>query len=230
MIATIDFHSHILPNLDHGCEDLSQSLAQIAMMARAGCEVAVATSHFYPHRMSMDAFLHRRDEAADLLCKNLPENAPRIAVAAEVYCQPGLENVADLSAFCVQGTRCMLLEMPLGQWTEAHFETVDALANDGYTLLMAHIDRYPEHDVERLLQLDVQAQVNASSLCSFFKCRRMKRWLAEDRVYAIGSDLHGAEKGGYDHFPKALSVLGDETVRRVMAHSQELLSGAVYLK
>ena len=170
MIATIDFHSHILPNLDHGCEDLSQSLAQIAMMARAGCEVAVA------------------------------------------------------------GTRCMLLERPLGQWTEAHFETVEALSNDGYTLLMAHIDRYPEHDVERLLQLDVQAQVNASSLCSFFKRRRVKRWLEEDRVYAVGSDLHGAEKGGYDHFPKALSVLGDETVRRVMAHSQELLSGAVYLK
>ena len=229
MTKIVDFHSHILPSLDHGCEDIAQSLSQISLIQNAGTDMVVATSHFYPGRMSLSDFLDRRESAVSLLLQNLSEDMPQIAVGAEVHCYPGLENMVGIENLCIKGTRCMLLEMPLGDWTDAHFETVDALSNDGYTLLMAHIDRYSEYDVDRLMQLDVQAQVNAVSLCSFLKRRRVKKWFDQDRVFAIGSDLHGSEAKGYNHFPKGLSVLGEETLGCVMSHSADLLQDAIWL-
>ena len=230
MAKIIDFHSHILPGLDHGCRDLSQSLSQLALMTAGGTDTVVATSHFYPHSISLSEFVRRRDAAAELLRAHLPENAPRIVTGAEVYCTPGLENQSGLEALCVAGTRCLLLEMPLDGWKDGHFETVDALSCDGFTVVMAHIDRYPSKDVESLMQLNVQAQVNASSLCSFLRRGKTKGWFEKDRVWAIGSDLHGSDAGGYDHFQKALRIIGEEKVRRVMAHSEGLLRDAAYLK
>ena len=230
MMKIIDFHSHILPFLDHGCKDLAQSLAQLELIKSAGTDIVVASSHFYPNRIGLSDFLAQRERSAALLCRNLPEDAPKIAVGAEVYCSPGLENMDGLESLCISGTRCMLLEMPLDAWTEAHFETVDALSNEGYTVLMAHIDRYPKHSVQRLMNFDVYAQVNASALGSFWGRRKVKKWFEEDRVFAIGSDLHGAESGGYDHFEKGLSSIEEAAVSRIMNHSACLLQNAVFLK
>lgn len=230
MARIIDFHSHILPGMDHGCDGLAQSLSQLALIKSGGSDTVVATSHFYPGSISLADFVQKREAAAELLKAHLPENAPQIAIGAEVYCTPGLENLKGLEALCVAGTRCLLLEMPSEGWRDAHFETVDALSCDGFTVVMAHIDRYPKKDVETLLQLNVQTQINASALCSFLRRGALKKWFEADRVWALGSDLHGSEMGGYDHFPRALRAIGEERMRRVMAHSEALLADAVYLK
>ena len=63
----IDFHSHILPGVDHGSKSLDTSLSQLKLMEKMGIDVAVATSHFYPHREEIDAFLEKRERAAELL-------------------------------------------------------------------------------------------------------------------------------------------------------------------
>lgn len=229
MAKIFDFHSHILPGLDHGSLDLSQSVAQIAMMAACGTDVALASSHFYPDSISLADFIQKREASVQLLMQNLPEKAPKIVKAAEVYCCPGLENLSGLEALCAEGTRCMLLEMPLEKWTDAHFETVDALTGQGFTILLAHIDRYPEKDLEALMQLDVSAQINASAIVSFWRRRKLKKWFENDRVWAIGSDLHGAEKGGYDHFSQALRCLDPQKMQSVMERSEKLLENAIYL-
>jgi protein-tyrosine phosphatase len=48
----IDFHAHILPGLDHGCKDLTTAVTQLKMAKKAGIDVVVATSHFYPSGFS----------------------------------------------------------------------------------------------------------------------------------------------------------------------------------
>lgn len=229
MTKIVDFHSHILPGLDHGCRDLNQSLEQLALISASGTDTVAASSHFYPGTISLSDFLAKRSAAAELLRQSLPANAPKIVVGAEVYCRPGLENLAGIEALCLEGTRCLLLEMPLDKWTDSHFETVDSLSNDGFTVILAHIDRYPAKDVEVLMRLDVQAQVNASSLLSFLRRGKTKKWFEAGRVFALGSDLHGSEANGYSHFPKAMKILGAQKTEDVMARSEALLKDAVYL-
>ncbi len=230
MPLQIDFHSHILPGLDHGCRDLKTALSQLALARDGGTDMLVATSHFYPHCMNIEGFLAQRKLAVALLQQHLPKNSPKIVVGAETACYPGIENMKGLEELCMAGTDCLLLEMPTTEWKDAHFEAVEAILERGIKIVLAHIDRYDPKDVEEILQLDVMAQVNAASLGSFFGGLKWKRFFDQDRVWALGSDLHGAEKGAYDHFPKALSKLGKETTARVMAHSEELLHGAQFLQ
>ena len=229
MALRIDFHSHVLPGLDHGSRDLETSLDQLAMVHENRTDILVASSHFYPHRMNLSGFLQRREAAVKELLDNLGEDCPRIVLGTETACYPGLEDMDGLEQLCIAGTNVLLLEMPMTTWKDAHLETVDAITARGIDVVLAHIDRFSESDVERVMQLDVKAQINASSLCSFFKRRKLKHWFHEGRVWALGSDLHGADRGGYDHFPKALSKLGVETVADVMARSASLLENAIYL-
>ena len=225
----IDFHSHILPGLDHGSRKLETSLKQLDLIQKGGTEIVVATSHFYPARMNLDDFLARRRHSLAQFCPNLTENHPKIALGTEVACYPGLHHMDGLETLCIAGTDCMLLEMPLAKWSSELFETVDAITERGIQVILAHIDRYDQKDVEELMTLDVMAQINASSLCSFFRRRKLRHWFEEGRVWALGSDLHGAEEGGYDHFLKAIDKLGENTVNEVMENSRELLTNAKFL-
>lgn len=229
MPTRIDFHSHILPGLDHGSRKLETSLKQLELIQNGGTEVVVASSHFYPARMNLEDFHQRRRHSLAQFCPNLTENHPKIALGAEVACYPGLQHMDGLETLCIAGTDCMLLEMPMAKWNSELFETVDAITERGIQVVLAHIDRYDQKDVEELMTLDVMAQINASSLGSFFRRRKLLHWFTEGRVWALGSDLHGAEDGGYDHFLKAIDKLGENTVAAVMANSAALLEGAKFL-
>ncbi|MBE6639244.1 MAG: histidinol-phosphatase [Ruminococcaceae bacterium] len=229
MAKRIDFHSHILPGLDHGSADLETSLKQLSMIAKGGTEVVLATSHFYPARMNLPDFMEKRERSLRKLQGALTAEHPKVIVGTEVACYPGLENMEGLEKLCIEGTDCMLLEMPLTAWNDAMFETVDAIGAQGIRVILAHIDRYSKERVQDIMNLDVMAQINCSSLCSFWRRRSVMQWFKQDRVWGVGSDLHGASQGGYDHFSAGLSKLDPETVARVMAHSESLLEKAVYL-
>ena len=40
-----DLHSHLLPGVDDGCVDLSESLACLKALSNAGCQAVVCTPH-----------------------------------------------------------------------------------------------------------------------------------------------------------------------------------------
>jgi len=42
----IDFHSHILPRLDHGSRSESDTDGQLRLIAEMGTDTVIATSHF----------------------------------------------------------------------------------------------------------------------------------------------------------------------------------------
>ena len=90
----------------------------------------------------------------------------------------------------------MLLEMPnVGAWSDRLIATVEALMDKGIVILLAHIDRYIrdyEEDIDRLLSMGAKAQINASSLMSFFSRRRLMPYLHSGAVDALGSDLHNS--------------------------------------
>ena len=52
----IDFHAHILPELDHGSKSLEISLQQLDWAKRVQVDTIVSTSHFYGWRRDLDDF------------------------------------------------------------------------------------------------------------------------------------------------------------------------------
>ncbi len=225
----IDFHSHILPRLDHGSRSSQVSLGQLRLMQNAGVGIVCATSHFYPQEVQVKAFLEARDAAFGRLmevCGDMPR--PKIVLGAEVLICEGLDQMDGLEMLCLQGTNLLLMEMPFsaGAWSNRLYRTVADISERGLTPVFAHVDRYPQKLVEVLFDMGFSAQLNADSLDHFFKPKHLLRWIDEGVIVALGSDLHGDKPESYLPYTKVCTALKERT-DHIMAESASLLSTAV---
>lgn len=222
-IGIIDFHSHILPHADHGSDGLKTSAEQLRLLSGAGVGVVIATPHFYPESHTVESFLARRSKAAEELRSSLPEGSPKIILGAEVLLCEGLDRMDGLSELCIEGTKAILLEMPMHRWSDGLIETVERISELGLTPIMAHVDRYPLREVERFYELDgTYFQLNAPSLCKLFGKRDYLKMVDSGAAVAIGSDLHMTDTAAVRSFSAALRSLGSERVKKIMKKSAEL--------
>ena len=93
----IDFHTHVLSDIDDGSRDLDESLALLREERNQGVGHIVATPHFYADRATVEQFLQRREESLSRLARAQEEKAlprdkeegwPQIRTGAEVYFSP----------------------------------------------------------------------------------------------------------------------------------------------
>ena len=209
----VDFHSHVLPGVDHGSASLDCSMVQMAFAVKRGISEIVATPHFYPHRHDLDAFLRRRSRGYAALTEALQqkygESAPLIHVGAEVLLCPGIDNLDGLEKLCIEGTRVLLLELPFHDLTPDERVTVEHLIKKGFTVLLAHVDRYQQEDIEYLAAKGALMQLNAEAISRLIVPTHLVDWIADDRIFALGSDLHGEDKKAYARFIRAERKLKD---------------------
>ena len=59
----IDFHTHILPNVDDGSKGVEESTLMLTRLFEQGVNKVIATPHFYANDESVDEFLLRRNAA-----------------------------------------------------------------------------------------------------------------------------------------------------------------------
>lgn len=226
-----DFHSHILPGMDHGCSDVTVSMEQIRRAAEAGIQCIVATSHFYPHTESADSFLKRRGQAWTKLQRELAGAQEiraagiRIMPGAEVLICKGLERMERLEELCVEGTKVLLLEMPFtDHWDPELIHTVVALwEKRGLQVVLAHVERYRTAQIRPLLETGCLAQVNAGSLTGGWNLQkfRAEQYLRADRISALGSDIHGVGNQ-YSDFAHVMNR-NNRAVGKIMERTRELL-------
>lgn len=228
-MLVIDFHAHILPGADHGSDSVKTSLAQLALMRTAGTEAAVATPHFFPDRDNIDSFFYRRAAAAERLLAARRPLLPTLYLGAEVAVCPHLEQMGReaLGKLCVAGTDVILLEMPTAAWTEKHVDAVFGIRELGFHVILAHIDRYPAREAEKLMSSGFEVQLNASAFSGLLGRARYTKLAKTNTVVALGSDLHGAEPRAY----RAFAGLGRkiENIGAIFARTSALLAGAVPL-
>ena len=137
----VDFHSHILPGVDHGSDSMVTTLFQLKSAKKKGIHKIVSTSHFYPTAHSIDVFLKKRNDAYDALLE-CGEEIPEILLGAEVLLCNGLDRLSGLDKLCISGTRYLLLELPFSDYSEEYTDTLKRLINDGFSVILAHADRY----------------------------------------------------------------------------------------
>ena len=190
-----DFHSHILPGIDDGSRDVSQSLEMLRELRRQGVDSVALTPHFYAGQQDPDHFLERRARAYEQLREQWEPDLPDVRLGAEVFYFRGVSHSQSLPALCLEGTSLLLLEMPFGTWTPSEVEEVLTLARQReVTVLLAHIDRYwfdQKWSVwEKLLGEGVLFQVNTGAFQNRRTRRQMLKLIAAGFVYALGTDCH----------------------------------------
>ena len=231
-MAIIDMHCHILPGVDDGARDVETSLAMLEASRAQGVQYMVATPHFYATRDRVDTFLDRRREAWETLKSQMGADYPGIVLGAEVAFFRGISRAERLEALKIEGTDCILLEMPFRPWSEDDVDEVsEILEKRGYTIILAHVERYlamrgNADYIGNLLELPVLAQINAESLLDWRQRGKLIKMVRNGQVHLLGSDCHGIH-----HRPPNLGEgreilrkkTGTEYLDRIDRRSEELL-------
>lgn len=191
----IDFHSHILPAIDDGSKSVDESVKMLTMLKAQGISKVVATPHFYANRNSVADFLEQRSISYNKLSPSLTDDLPQIIFGAEVKYYEGISRLENLNDLCIDGTKLLLIEMPMKKWTEYTLRELSEISASGnVTVVLAHIERYlrfqPKGLIDELVCDGILVQVNADfflSLGSRFKAMSMLR---SGLIHFIGSDCH----------------------------------------
>ncbi len=191
----IDWHSHVLPALDDGSKDVAESVSMIGALASQGVNTVVATPHFYANDGSVGSFIERRMESYGALKKALPENSPDVLLGAEVRYYQGISRLEDLKALRIEGSKLLLLEMPMSSWTEYMVrELVELSGKGGFKVILAHVERYmnlQSQDVwDRISESGILKQVNATFFTSLFSKRKAVSLLKDGEIHFVGTDSH----------------------------------------
>lgn len=198
MSRVVDFHTHVLPQIDDGSASIEESLALLRMEAEQGVRRVVATPHFYAQVDAPKPFLERRAAAVSRLreaMKAFPE-LPRLSVGAEVHYFPGIGDADILSELAIDNGHYVLIEMPMADWTDRMYRELENI-NEHFGLIpiIAHVDRYigPMQTYgipERLMELPVVIQANAGFFQRFSTKRLALRMLQKGQIHLLGSDCH----------------------------------------
>ncbi|MBQ0110576.1 MAG: capsular polysaccharide biosynthesis protein [Oscillospiraceae bacterium] len=195
----IDFHSHILPNIDDGSKSAEESLKLLRREKKQGIDLVAATPHFnVHHNNTVERFLRRRDEAWKKLQQEDLSDMPKILLGAEVEYYYNISNLENLSSLCLENTNLLLLEMPFQKWSSLEINEVEKLSKHSDVIpVLAHVDRYlrfQDNDtLEKLLFNGVIFQVNAEAFLSIFQRRKVMKMLDRGQIGFLGSDCHDIE-------------------------------------
>lgn len=198
MFRAIDFHTHILPEVDDGSSGIGESLGMLQREADQGIGCVIATPHFYAHHDHPDRFLNRRNQAARELRAAMQEHPglPKLVLGAEVYYFPGMSNSEVLSRLTIGGKKCILIEMPPSPWNRQMYRELEGIYMKQQLIpIIAHVDRYIRplrtYGIPRALEeLPVMVQANADFFLQKSTAAFALRLLRENRIHLLGSDCH----------------------------------------
>jgi len=234
-VRLLDFHSHILPQMDDGSQSVAESVRMLQTLADADVEYVALTPHFYAGVDSPESFLSRRCssyamlEEALLSCES--RNMPALLLGAEVEYFEGIAVLDELSSFQIGDSRCLLLEMPPGPWTSRMVDDILELNNrPDCCVVLAHVERYlgdqSDETLQRLKQSGVTMQSNTAFFLNRWTVSKALRMYDHGLIHVLGSDCHNTSTRPPD-IGRAAAVIarraGLETLKRMMNTARSLL-------
>lgn len=234
MSTVADFHTHVLPKIDDGSASIQESLEMLRMEAEQGIRHVVATPHFYAQVDSPKAFLERRAEAEYALREAMEAypKLPRLSVGAEVHYFPGIGDADILAEMAIDHGRYVMIEMPMTAWTDRMYRDLENIrVRQGLMPIVAHVDRYispmQNHGIpERLKDLPVLVQANASFFQGFVRSHMALRMLQRRQIHLLGSDCHNLKTRSVNLRQTVDLIekkLGRRTIERINVLEQRIL-------
>lgn len=199
----IDIHSHILPGLDDGSENLQESIEMLQIAIREGIKTIVVTPHY---EVGMDEnWLIRYKDAYCKVYKYIADNKLpiKLFVGNEIFYSDGvIKLLTEESVATLNGTKYVLVEFPLYADFEYIKRAVLNLQYSGFWPIIAHVERYACLDdinkiKELVCNLGAYLQINASTVNG--RLGVMKRMFAiklirNGLIHFMATDSHGAKQ------------------------------------
>ena len=199
-MALIDWHSHILPAVDDGPDDIAESGTMLKAAVNAGIEVIACTYHNRPGYW--EPSLQDAENALSSLRSIRDGNHPELHLICEAHLDSELPAKAERNEIALLGGKVFLLELPFLN-PQVALNSALFFKNLGLLPIICHPERYIEGEadmktLERLRNAGCLIQVNACSLIGndgnelMLLCRKMIKFGLVD---LLGSDSHSATDG-----------------------------------
>lgn len=211
----IDMHVHILPGVDDGAKDVQMTREMAMRAADAGITFIVATPHVY---RAQD---QQRNRHGLRIARSI---AHEVGLGLNLGCEFNYRalleaGTRELDAFCLSGTRCILLEFSCSELLPRWDALVSEMMDNGYLPIIAHPERYRylQRDfgiAQEMRDLGCELQVDACGLMAPLMSderRTARRLLREGIADYVASDAH--RPGDYDDYEKAYRTFRGEWPR-----------------
>ena len=211
----IDFHTHILPNIDDGSKNIEETFSLIKEAEKAGFNKIISTSHYFEgfyesSHIDREAWI----EALNIKISEQNLNVS-LYLGSEIYISNNIiELIESNKASSINKTRYVLFEMPLNARPLNLYDMVFEMIRHKYIPILAHPERYffVQKDIELiydLIQNGVLMQSNFGSFVGFYGTdiqKTAKELLQRNMIHFLGSDVH-RQNTVYPIIPDVLKTL-----------------------
>lgn len=235
----IDFHNHILPEIDDGSKSLEMSINMLREAERQGITDVINTVHFqHPKMDGEDISFDRISQEIEKLQKTLDEEGIniKIHIGSEVFFLPNLIELKR-NPICTMGNKkFMLIEFYPFHLPPNFDEYFYQLKLSGTTPIIAHPERNRmiQKDIDILVKLihsGCLIQLDAGSLLGYFgpTCQKVAKLLLQrDMVHFLGSDAHNNKKRNFCLAPAvdiARNIMGERVDILVNDNPKKVIFG-----
>lgn len=236
-IGRIDTHSHILPGIDDGCINVTDSLSCIRQFIEMGYAGTICTPHVnvkdYPEN-TPTRIRQWVEELRDILVSHGLNY--QLWAGGELSLNNNVIELLDRGGIPTLGnSRAVLMDWWQPVWPDFADKFLDRLQADGYQSILAHPERMqlPVRELQLLIETlsdrGVWLQGNFNSL-SGNEGRQAEelshRWLQEGRYYILASDAHQPNRleGRFAGLQVAIDLVGAERVQEMIATRTGLIA------
>lgn len=225
----IDLHTHVLPAIDDGANDLDETLAMLTIAVADGTATIVGTPHYAGYDGTDPTYPHRVAERLAMVRQRIRERNLPIEVHGgfELSLTPALAELGPAArALGIHASRYLLVELPFTIWPPFAHEVLFRLQSAGLRPILAHVERYAvvlrDEEVARdLVRRGTLLQVNSDSLLGRGgrRIQRCARHLLDRGLISfLASDAHSA-----GHRPPGLQPALQVAARRIGDAAAEAL-------
>lgn len=199
----IDIHSHILPGMDDGAENLEISFRMLEIASRSQISHIILTPHNKPARRNASPeqiamCVGKMQEAADEKKIGI-----KLYAGSELYYRDGLAGELERGeAMTLAGSHYVLVEFsPVAEYDYMR-NAVYSLQMNGFWPILAHVERYRNMAIKpdrvgELFKMGCYIQANAGSIMGRygFGAKRMTRKLLKQRLlHFVATDAHDCDR------------------------------------
>lgn len=188
-----DYHCHILFGVDDGLKELSESLKALSYYESLGVKKIYLTPHVNLTYNDWNII-----ETNFSTLKNRYKGAIELQLAAEYLLDSGFVVQMKQGLMCMENNR-VLVENSYFNKSISFDETLFQIANEGFTPIIAHPERYLFMNTDNYKELkncDYLFQLNLLSLSGMYgnRVKQNAMYLLKNNMYdLIGSDMHDLE-------------------------------------
>ena len=235
----IDFHNHIIPNLDDGSKSVEMSLNMLKEAQSQGITDIVNTVHFqhpklYARNTSYDFVIGEIKKIQDII--NESNINITIHPASEVFFKFNLTEILDNPITTFGKGKYMLIEFNTLSFPKGYEEELFKLQLKGITPVIAHPERYRGVQlnielVEKWIERGFFIQIDCASILGGFGKKTQTaaiKLLENSLCHLVGSDSHNDKnrcfllKGTYDFLD---NFIGQDATNIIKNNVSKILNG-----